>query len=287
MADHRVALVTGASSGIGAETASLLAARGYRTFGASREPQTRPAPKGVEMLQLDVRSDESAWEVVEDIHQKAGRLDILVNNAGFGLFGGIEETSFEEARGQLETNFWGAVRMTARVLPRMREQRFGRIINISSVLGFMAAPFQGFYVASKHALEGYSEVLDLEVREFGIRIVLIEPSSISSSFIEHHQDVKARLDPYTTARERVLAMLTDRIHHGSHPKLVARRVLAAIRASDPDVRYTAGSAPACSKSHAPSCHEPVRLGGTQDLCDELASFLLAAANPIMVNRGRS
>jgi NAD(P)-dependent dehydrogenase (short-subunit alcohol dehydrogenase family) len=241
MADRQVALVTGASSGIGAETASLLAARGYRTFGASREPETRPGPKGVEMLKLDVRSDESARAVVEDIHQKAGRLDILVNNAGFGLFGGIEETSLEEARAQLETNFWGAVRMTACVLPRMRERRFGRIINISSVLGFIAVPFQGFYVASKHALEGYSEVLDLEVREFGIRVALIEPSSVRSSFIEHHRDVKARLDPYTAERDRVLAMLTDRIHHGSPPKVVARRVLSAIRASVPDVRYTVGS----------------------------------------------
>ena len=116
MADRQVALVTGASSGIGAETASLLASRGYRTFGASREPETHPGPKGVETLKLDVRSDESARTVVEDIHQKAGRLDIFVNNAGFGLFGGIEETSLEEARGQLETNFWGAVRMTACVL---------------------------------------------------------------------------------------------------------------------------------------------------------------------------
>ena len=247
MVDRRVALVTGASSGIGAETASLLASRGYRTFGASREPEERPGPKGVEMLRLDVRSEESARAVVEDIHQKAGSLDILVNNAGFGLFGSVEETSLEEARGQVETNFWGAVRMTACVLPRMRERRFGRIINISSVLGFMAVPFQGFYVASKHALEGYSEVLGLEVREFGIHVVLIEPSSIRTSFVEHHQDVKARLDPYAAERSRVLAMLSDRIHHGTHPKAVARRVLAAIRDSDPDMRYTAGSGSAALK----------------------------------------
>jgi NAD(P)-dependent dehydrogenase (short-subunit alcohol dehydrogenase family) len=241
MVDRQVALVPGASSGIGAETASLLAARGYRTFGGSREPERWPAAKGVGMLKLDVRSDESARAVVKDIHQKAGRLDILVNNAGFGLFGSIEETSQEEARAQIETNFWGAVRMIECALPQMRDQRFGRIINISSVLGFMAVPFQGFYVASKHALEGYSEVLGLEVREFGIHVVLIEPSSIRTSFVEHHQDVKARLEPYTAERDRVLAMLSDRIHRGSHPRVVARRVLSAIRASDPHVRHTAGS----------------------------------------------
>jgi NAD(P)-dependent dehydrogenase (short-subunit alcohol dehydrogenase family) len=241
MADQSVALVTGASSGIGFETASLLASRGYRTFGTSREPESKPGPKGVEMLKLDVRSDESARTVVDDILRRQGSLDILVNNAGFGLFGAIEETSLPEARDQFETNFWGAVRMSANVLPHMRERRAGRIVNISSVLGFIAVPFQGFYVAAKHALEGYSETLSLEVRPYGIYIVLIEPSSVRTSFIEHHQDVKERLVPYTAERNRVLAMLGDRIHHGNHPKVVARRVLSAIRASAPDVRYTAGS----------------------------------------------
>src|SRR5207302_2044498 len=138
-------------------------------------------------------------------------------------------------------NFWGAVRMTKNVLPGMRERRCGHIINISSVLGFMAVPYQGFYVAAKHALEGYSEVLSLEVRPFGIHVVLIEPSSISTLFVEHHQDVEAQLVPYRAERNRVLTLLSDRIHHGSHPKVVARRVLSAIRTSDPDVRYTAGS----------------------------------------------
>jgi short-subunit dehydrogenase len=239
--DRRVALVTGASSGVGFETSSLLAARGYRTFGTSREPENSPRPKGVEMLKLDVRFDDNARTVVDDIHQREGRLDILINNAGFGLFGGIEETSLEEAREQFETNFWGAVRLIANVLPHMRERRSGCIVNISSVLGFIAAPFQGFYVASKHALEGYSETLSLEVRQFGIHVVLIEPSSISTSFVEHHRDANRRLAPYTAERDRVLAILSDRIHHGSHPKVVARRVLSAIRASDPDVRYAAGS----------------------------------------------
>jgi NAD(P)-dependent dehydrogenase (short-subunit alcohol dehydrogenase family) len=141
MADQSVALVTGASSGIGFETASLLASRGYRTFGTSREPDRRPGPKGVEMLKLDIRSDESARAVVDDIHQRERRLDILVNNAGFGLFGGIEETSLQEAREQLDTNFWGAVRMIANVLPHMRERRAGRIINGPRLYG---RPVPGF-----------------------------------------------------------------------------------------------------------------------------------------------
>src|SRR3989440_9665330 len=147
MADRQVVLVTGASSGIGFETASLLASRGYKTFGTSREPDTRAGPKGVAILKLDVRSDEDARTGVAEILRREGRLDVLVNNAGFGLFGAAEETSLEEARGQFETNFWGAVRMTAGVLPHMRERRAGRIINISSVLGFMAVSFPTPYVA--------------------------------------------------------------------------------------------------------------------------------------------
>jgi NAD(P)-dependent dehydrogenase (short-subunit alcohol dehydrogenase family) len=241
MADRQVVLVTGASSGIGFETAALLAERSYRTFGTSRDPANRPGPKGVEMLKLDVRSDEEARAVVADVVRREGALHVLVNNAGFGLFGGAEETSLEEAREQFETNFWGAVRMATNVLPHMREQRSGRIINISSVLGFVALPFQAFYVAAKHALEGYSEVLSLEVRQFGIRVVLIEPSSIRTAFVEHHKDASRRIEAYATERDRVLAMMKDRIHHGSDPKRVARAILAAIRAREPNVRYTVGT----------------------------------------------
>jgi NAD(P)-dependent dehydrogenase (short-subunit alcohol dehydrogenase family) len=247
MADRQVVLVTGASSGIGFETASLLASRGYKTFGTSRAPDARAGPKGVEILKLDVRSDEDARTVAAEILRRERRLDVLVNNAGFGLFGAAEETSLEEARGQFETNFWGAVRMTVAVLPHMRERRAGRIINISSVLGFMPLPFQAFYVASKHALEGYSEVLSLEVRPFGIHVVLIEPSSIHTAFVEHHEDVKTRLDRYAAERNRVFEMMRERIHHGSHPRSVARAVLAVIRASEPNMRYTAGTGSATLK----------------------------------------
>ncbi len=240
MADKKVAFVTGASSGIGFATSSLLAARGYHTFGTTRELGARKAPEGVEMLKLDVRSDESVDRAVEDVIARTKRIDVLVNNAGFGLAGAIEETSLEEARGQLETNFWGPVRITRRILPYMRERRAGRIINISSVLGFMPAPYQGFYVASKHALEGYSEVLDLEVRPFGIRVVLIEPSAIHSSFFENHEEAKVRLETYKPDRNRVVEDLGQRLHRGSDPKEVARIVVKAARAWYPATRYTAG-----------------------------------------------
>jgi NAD(P)-dependent dehydrogenase (short-subunit alcohol dehydrogenase family) len=240
MSERPVALVTGASSGIGFATASLLAARGYRTFGTSRHPDESPAPKGVQMLQLDVSSDASVRSAVADVVGRAGPIDVLVNNAGFGLFGAVEETSLEEARAQFETTFWGAVRLIEQVLPSMRERRSGRIINVSSVLGFMPVPFQAFYVASKHALEGYSEVLSLEVRPFGIFVCLIEPSFIRTGFFNNRVEAKAPLEIYRSKRARVSPMLRERTDAGSDPDVVAGVILKAVSASEPAVRYPVG-----------------------------------------------
>ena len=171
---------------------------------------------------------------------RTGPIDVLVNNAGFGLFGAVEETSIEEARGQFETTFWGAVRLIEQVLPTMRERRSGRIINVSSVLGFMPVPFQAFYVASKHALEGYSEVLNLEVRPFGVFVSLIEPSFIRTGFFEHRQEAKAPLEIYKSKRDRVSPMMRERTDTGSDPDMVAGVILKAISAADPAVRYPVG-----------------------------------------------
>jgi NAD(P)-dependent dehydrogenase (short-subunit alcohol dehydrogenase family) len=217
-----------------------MASRGYRTFGTTRELGARPAPKSVEMIKLDVRSDESVHAAIDGLLAVAGHIDVMVNNAGFGLTGAIEETSLEEARGQLETNFWGPVRLIKRVLPLMRERRSGRIINVSSVLGFMPAPCQGFYVVSKHALEGYSEVLDLEVRPLGVRVLLVEPSSIRSMFFEHHEEAKVRLEAYKPERNRVTNALGERLHNGTAPEVVAKIIFKAARAWYPAMRYTAG-----------------------------------------------
>jgi NAD(P)-dependent dehydrogenase (short-subunit alcohol dehydrogenase family) len=240
LTDRPVALVTGASSGIGFAIASALAARGYRTFGTSRLVPSDLGPKGVGMVQLDVRSDESARSAIDEVVRRAGGIDILVNNAGYGLFGAIEETSLDEARGQLETNFWGAVRLTQHVLPRMRERRSGRILNVTSVLGFMPVPFHAFYVASKHALEGYSEALALEVRPFGVFVTVIEPSFINSSFFEHREEASASLDAYKRERDLVSLEMRERTRDGSHPEVVAHVVLRAVTASNPAVRYTVG-----------------------------------------------
>jgi NAD(P)-dependent dehydrogenase (short-subunit alcohol dehydrogenase family) len=240
MAQRQIAVVTGASSGIGFATASLLAERGYRTFGTSREPEARSGPKGVELVKLDVDSDESARAAIEGIVTTAGPIDILVNNAGYGLFGSFEETTLEEARAQVETNFWDAVRMANLVLPSMRQRRCGRIINVSSVLGYVSVPFHAFYVAAKHALEGYSEALSIEMQPFGVHVVLIEPSYIRTGFFNHQQKVRTRLDPYRGDSDRVIALMGQRIRTGSEPETVAKVILEAAGSTNPDVRYSAG-----------------------------------------------
>jgi NAD(P)-dependent dehydrogenase (short-subunit alcohol dehydrogenase family) len=159
MSQQRVAVVTGSSSGIGHVTAAELARRGFRVFGTVRAADGAGLP-GVEQVVMDVRDDASVQRGVEEILAKAGRIDVLVNNAGSSIVGAIEETDTAQARELFDVNFFGAVRATRAVLPTMRAQRSGRIVFVSSVLGFLPGPYMGFYAASKHAMEGYAESLD-------------------------------------------------------------------------------------------------------------------------------
>jgi NAD(P)-dependent dehydrogenase (short-subunit alcohol dehydrogenase family) len=206
MSEPRVVLITGASSGIGQATASLLADRGYKVFGTSRQPRSDTSD-GFVMLQLDITSDTSVKACIHAVMQRTGRMDILINNAGYGLSGAIEETSIQEAKSQFETNFFGAVRMVKTVLPVMRQQRSGHIINISSMGGVVGNPFLGFYSASKFALEGYTEALRHEVKRFNIHVSLVEPTYFKTNaanaairtaetideYIEMHQRARARV----------------------------------------------------------------------------------------------
>src|SRR5437879_4295945 len=172
----KVALVTGAGRGIGAAIATRLHDDGYAVYATSRAEAPAAPASGIAMRRLDVRDEKAVAALVDDIVREAGRIDVLVNNAGAMLAGAIEETSLAEVQDLFDTNFFGAVSATKAVLPHMRRARRGRIIFISSVLGFLPAPFMGIYGATKHAIEGYAETLDHEVREFGIRSILVEPS---------------------------------------------------------------------------------------------------------------
>src|SRR3954469_24439591 len=169
------ALVTGASAGVGEPPPHAPMGAGFTVYGTSRSAAAGEKRDGVVLLPLDVTDDGSVAGVVREVLARSGRIDVLVNNAGVGIAGAAEESSIEQARALFETNVFGSIRMTRAVLPHMREQGGGRIINVSSVLGLVPAPFMALYAATKHAIEGYSESLDHEVREHGVRVLLVEP----------------------------------------------------------------------------------------------------------------
>jgi short-subunit dehydrogenase len=178
-----VALVTGASSGIGKAAALALVEAGFEVVGTSRNTSKVTTPRdGVMFLDLDVASDESVSTVVQQVIERFGRIDVLINNAGIGTAGAAEESSVAQDQRLFNINVFGLIRMTKAALPQMRAQGSGRIINISSVYGFIPQPYMAAYVASKHAVEGYSESLDHEVREHGVRVLLVEPANTNTGF---------------------------------------------------------------------------------------------------------
>src|SRR5216110_68521 len=202
-----IALVTGASSGIGEATAKRLATAGYNVYGTSRHG-AQPGPRSFAMLPLDVTSDESVEAAVKELIRRDGRIDLLVNNAGFGVApAGAEESSIDQARSIFETNFFGLVRMTRAVVPHMRRQGNGRIINIGSVLGFLPMPYGALYAATKHAVEGYSESLDHELRGQGIRVSIVEPAYTKTQFDSNFLEPDAKLDAYRDIRAAVAVTL--------------------------------------------------------------------------------
>jgi NAD(P)-dependent dehydrogenase (short-subunit alcohol dehydrogenase family) len=239
MADPKVALVTGISSGIGQVTAEELVRSGFRVFGTVRS-RNAVAPAGIETVVLDVRDEPSIERAVNEIVARAGRIDAVVNNAGSSIVGAIEETDVEQARDLFDVNFFGAVRVTRAVLPTLRAQRSGRIVFVSSVLGFLPAPFMGFYSASKHAVEGYSESLDHEVRALGIRSVLVEPGYMKTRLDKNSTAAAKRIDDYDAARARVGASVSASVSAGDDPTLVAKTIALAVTTPHPRLRYQVG-----------------------------------------------
>lgn len=236
----KVALVTGASSGIGQATAQLLATAGYTVYGTSRRGGKADG-KAFEMLALDVTSDASVAAAVKTLMEREGRIDLLVNNAGFGVApAGAEESSIEQAQAIFDTNFFGIVRMTRAVLPHMRAYGAGRIINIGSVLGFLPMPYGALYSATKHAIEGYSESLDHELRTWGIRVTVIEPAYTKTQFDANFLEPDAKLDAYSAVRAAVTRRVQEVMTTADLPGVVAEVVLKAADAAQPKLRYTAG-----------------------------------------------
>lgn len=240
--ENKIALVTGSSAGIGEATAERLAAAGYTVYGTSRLG-ARDGRRPFEMLALDVTSRESVEAVVGEVVRRSGRIDLLVNNAGFGVApAAAQESSIEQARAIFETNFFGLVRMTLAVVPRMLERGRGRIINIGSVVGILPAPFTALYAATKHAVEGYSESLDHELRTRGVRVSIVEPAYTKTKFDANVIEPDAKLDEYADIRAALTGKMKGFLAAGDEPSVVADVVLKVAEAARPKVRYTAGPA---------------------------------------------
>jgi short-subunit dehydrogenase len=236
----KIAIVTGASSGIGAATAELLANSGYKVYGTSRKV-SQATQRSYQMIALDVNSEASIEAALTEIIRMEGRIDLVVNNAGFGIApGGAEESSIEQTKMMFDTNFFGIVRMTHAVVPYMRKQGEGRIINIGSILGLIPAPYMATYAATKHAVEGFSESLDHELRTRGIRVSVVEPGYTNTQFEANAPEVDAKLDEYNIARKALAKLIKIAVAGGDDPKVVANVVLKAANAKHPKLRYAAG-----------------------------------------------
>src|SRR5262249_55672519 len=196
--------------------------------GAPAPPATTRPLAGVELVALDVRDEPSVKACVDEVRGRAGRIDVLINNAGINLVGAVEESSISQAQALFDTNVIGILRMVQAVLPDMRRQGAGLIVNISSILGLIPAPYMGVYASTKHAVEGLSDSLDHEVRALGIRVVLIEPHYIRTHLDANAAQAEGRIDAYAAQRQRTAAVITRDTNTAPEPKLVAEEVLRAI-----------------------------------------------------------
>ena len=251
MNDQKVVIVTGSSSGIGLESALLLARNGYNTYATMRSPEKDTSIKTavqkeglpIRVVQLDVTDDNSVKNAVDHIISEASRIDVLVNNAGYGLGGALEDLSMEEIKSQYETNLFGLIRVTQAVLPTMRKQRSGRILNLSSGAGIFGYPGGSAYVSTKFAVEGLSESIAYELEPFGIKVILIEPGFIRTNFANVMVVAKKAQDPaspYSELMQKIMASASELAKNASDAELVANVILDAASNPNPRLRYLVG-----------------------------------------------
>lgn len=251
MADQKVAVVTGSSSGIGYETALVLARNGFRTYATMRNLEKAKAISDVakreklllHTIKLDVTDEKSVNDAIKTIKSDAGRIDVLVNNAGYGLTGSLEDLLMSEIKAQYETNVFGLIRVTQAVLPIMREQKSGIIVNISSIGGKMAMPLSSPYIGTKFAVEGLSESIAYDLEPFGIKVVIIEPGAIKTNFdtgMVVAQKNQNPSSPYYKSMQKLQGSLNSLVKNGTPPTKVAEVILNAITIPHPNLRYTVG-----------------------------------------------
>jgi NAD(P)-dependent dehydrogenase (short-subunit alcohol dehydrogenase family) len=239
---QKTAFVTGASSGIGRAAALALAQAGYRVIGTSRRASPGEVRDDIRMIACDVTDDASVVDAAALAHTELGRIDLLVNNAGYALSGAAEESSVEQVRALFDTNFLGVVRVTNAVLPIMWAQGGGRILTTGSVMGLIPGPFGAYYAASKHAIEGYSESLDHEVRGFGIRVSVIEPWATKTAIEANSPQGDRPVAAYAQTLARYRTAFDAAMAGGDTPEDVAATILAAAQDRAPRLRYPSGKA---------------------------------------------
>ena len=245
MTSRPVVLITGASSGFGKACADHLAQLGYRVYGTSRRaafPEGSPEQGYPLLIPMDVCDDDSVRAAVDFVLSAEGRLDVVVNNAGLGMAGAVEDTSLEEAKALFETNFFGVHRVCRAVLPTLREQRSGLIVNISSIGGLIAIPFQGFYSASKFATEALTEALRMELMPFGVRVTMLEPGDFKTGFTDNRiLAIESSTNPaYQAPCQRAVAVMEHDEQHGAAPIQLARKLATVIEKRSPRPRYVIG-----------------------------------------------
>jgi NAD(P)-dependent dehydrogenase (short-subunit alcohol dehydrogenase family) len=249
--NQKVAVVTGTSSGIGHETSLALARSGFRTYATMRNLNKSENIKSVatkenlpiHINQLDVTDDISIKNAVQAILSEVGRIDVLVNNAGYALNGAFEDLTMDEIKAQFETNLFGVIRTTQAILPIMRKQEFGIIVNMSSGAGRLGYPGGSAYVSTKFAVEGLSESMAYELEPFGIKVVLVEPGVIRTNFANAMVVAKKSQDPnspYSQIMQKMATSFEHMMENGSSPDLVAKVVLKAVTSENPSLRYLAG-----------------------------------------------
>lgn len=244
--DKKVALITGASSGIGASTALALKEKGFVVYGAARREKSLEAlaEKGIATAVLDLTDENSIAECVAQIAEKEGRIDVLVNNAGYGYYGAVEDVDMQEARRQIEVNLFGLARITQLVLPIMRKNSYGKIVNISSMAGRIWTPFGAWYHATKYAVEGFSAALRMEVKDFGIDVIIIEPGAIKTNwgFIAADNLEKSSAEGAYKEQAAIAAESMRKIYSGNitEPQVIAHCIAKAVTAAKPKTRYLLG-----------------------------------------------
>lgn len=239
---RKVVLVTGGSSGIGKAICKTLASKGYTVYGTSRSANSGDTLENFKLLQLDVNSENSVAEAIQFVLDKEGQIDVLVNNAGLGIAGAIEESSIDDIKGVFETNVFGLIRVTQAVLPHLRKQRSGHIINISSLGGLMGLPYRGIYSSSKFAVEGISEALSAEVASFGIKVIVVEPGDFNTNINDNRLVTEANEESeYAETYQRLMKIIVDEVNNGKQPEVIGELIYKILNKKNPRLHYKVGT----------------------------------------------